>query len=159
MVNLDGVWYCFIIAGYALALTIIIIKCTVSLMFKGQTRRTVDFGTTRRCTAQDLDLLGGVLSEHPSKECAEWVCTICLSGSHSDVEVPQELRELKLCKHIFHRECIDRWCLDAPMFSLRCPVCRGSIFADQIDPSLDSEPVGRSTSMDEAMDSIGLPGG
>ena len=82
----------------------------------------------RMCTAQDLDLLRGVLSDHPSNMPADWRCTICLCDSHGD---GQQLRELELCKHVFHRDCIDEWFLDTPLFSLKCPLCRRPVFESQ----------------------------
>jgi hypothetical protein len=79
----------------------------------------------RDCMAQDLDLLGGVrvadrayLAGH-----AEMQCTICLG----DIEAGETLRELYGCKHGFHQKCIDQWLLGTPVFSLRCPLCRGNL--------------------------------
>ena len=133
-----------LVASYTIVLMIILIKlikCTVQVIKEGGRGVTVEFnGTviycsnpdTRKCTAKDMDLIGGILSEHPSNESNSWVCTFCLCDSQGDGE---ELREMKYCKHIFHRECIDRWCLDTPLCSLKCPLCRGLVFQSQIDPS------------------------
>ena len=110
---------------------------------------------TRMCTAQDLDLLRGVLSDHPSNMLAEWRCTICLCDSHGD---GQQLRELELCKHVFHRDCIDQWFLDTPLFSLKCPLCRGPVFKPETPEIEVPSPVsaGRPHFVDR--NDIGLPG-
>ncbi|KAI3411238.1 RING-type domain-containing protein [Psidium guajava] len=44
-------------------------------------------------------------------------CTVCLC----EFEVGEQIRELKNCKHVFHRSCLDRWMsCDQRM----CPLCR-----------------------------------
>ena len=99
----------------------------------------------RMCTTQDMDLLGGILSENQSKKDDSWVCPICLCEIQG---ADQELRELKSCKHMYHRECIDRWCLDTPLSSVKCPLCRGLVFEPQIDPRRDPAVVVHPTSVD-----------
>lgn len=46
-------------------------------------------------------------------------CPVCLS-MYTDGE---EVRQLKVCKHMFHVACIDMWLSSHPS----CPVCRSSI--------------------------------
>ena len=67
-----------LVASYTIVLMIILIKlikCTVQVIKEGGRGVTVEFnGTiiycsnpdTRKCTAKDMDLIGGILSEHPS---------------------------------------------------------------------------------------------
>lgn len=77
------------------------------------------------CNTQVLDSLQGVFTECPSHVREDWRCAICLDDC---IEKGQELRELVSCKHVFHRECIDRWILSKPLHSLKCPLCRGPVF-------------------------------
>ena len=123
--------------------TIVILFIAISLPSRSPKSETP---SARMCTAQDLDLLTGVLSDHPSNMGPEWRCTICLCDSHGD---GQQLRELGSCKHVFHRDCIDQWFLDTPLFSLKCPLCRGPVFKPQT-PEIDPSPAsaGRSNSLD-----------
>lgn len=44
-------------------------------------------------------------------------CTVCLY----EFEAREEVRELKNCKHVFHRGCLDRW-MDCDQRT--CPLCR-----------------------------------
>ncbi|KAF8022621.1 hypothetical protein BT93_F0210 [Corymbia citriodora subsp. variegata] len=44
-------------------------------------------------------------------------CTVCLY----EFEVGEEVRELKNCKHVFHRRCLDRW---MNCDQRTCPLCR-----------------------------------
>ena len=81
---------------------IILINCIVSLMVnEGRRGNAVECNGsvmyrirsgTRTCTAQDMDLLGGILSEYPSVNCDLWFFTICFCDSPGDA---QELRKLK----------------------------------------------------------------
>ena len=133
---------------FAVGLMIFLARCNISLIAKvGQRLMNVANNadsiavcktcpSQRTCTAQDMELLGGILSEYPSNRDDSWVCPICLcddSQSHG-----KELREFKSCKHVYHRQCIDRWCLDTPLDSVKCPLCRGPVFEPQIDPSRNS---------------------
>lgn len=45
-------------------------------------------------------------------------CSICLS----DFEEGEEGRELVMCKHAFHRKCIERWLLHGNQGT--CPLCK-----------------------------------
>lgn len=44
-------------------------------------------------------------------------CTVCLY----ELEVGEEIRKLKNCKHVFHRSCLDRW---MNYDQRTCPLCR-----------------------------------
>lgn len=84
--------------------------------------------SSRECMVYDLDLLGHVrLAEERH---SEMQCTVCLC----DVEPNQRLRELRVCKHVFHQNCIDQWLLGTPVFSLTCPLCRGSLYEHIYSP-------------------------
>jgi len=50
------------------------------------------------------------------------VCAICLDDFHPR----HTIRELPLCHHTFHRECIDRWVFQGRAV---CPVCKAEMFA------------------------------
>ncbi|KAJ0960698.1 hypothetical protein J5N97_014564 [Dioscorea zingiberensis] len=54
------------------------------------------------------------------KGCSEEVdCVVCLCG----IKEGEEIREL-VCKHVFHRACLDRW---LELWHARCPLCRSSL--------------------------------
>lgn len=53
------------------------------------------------------------------------VCTFCLSSFDEEDEV----RELYNCRHIFHRNCLDKW-LDQRQTT--CPLCRSSLIPTTI---------------------------
>ncbi|KAK1363481.1 RING-type domain-containing protein [Heracleum sosnowskyi] len=44
-------------------------------------------------------------------------CAICLE----ELECGDEIRVLRRCMHVFHKDCIDEW---LPNRSMMCPVCR-----------------------------------
>ncbi|XP_074307043.1 RING-H2 finger protein ATL33-like [Silene latifolia] len=46
-------------------------------------------------------------------------CPVCLSVFIDD----EELRQLKICKHLFHKNCIDKWLST----HFNCPVCRAFV--------------------------------
>ncbi|OAY31227.1 RING-H2 finger protein ATL79 [Manihot esculenta] len=53
--------------------------------------------------------------------CSEAIeCAVCLSK----IEQGEEMRELRRCKHMFHRVCLDRWVAYGRM---TCPLCRDSL--------------------------------
>ncbi|XP_041005466.1 E3 ubiquitin-protein ligase RHA2B-like [Juglans microcarpa x Juglans regia] len=49
-------------------------------------------------------------------------CAVCLSEFKED----EEIRKLK-CKHIFHKDCLDRWLQHC---SATCPLCRNKVLPD-----------------------------
>ncbi|KAI4371561.1 hypothetical protein MLD38_019780 [Melastoma candidum] len=50
-------------------------------------------------------------------------CAVCLY----ELEVGDEIRELRNCRHVFHRSCLDRW-LDCEQKT--CPLCRTQFVPD-----------------------------
>ncbi|KAK4795647.1 hypothetical protein SAY86_027973 [Trapa natans] len=50
----------------------------------------------------------------------EAVCAVCLSG----MEKRDEMRDLWSCRHVFHRQCLDRW---VDLGHVTCPLCRSSL--------------------------------
>ena len=48
------------------------------------------------------------------------ICSIC----YEDYKLNEFKRELHMCKHIFHKKCIDKWFLKNS--KLECPICRHS---------------------------------
>ncbi|KAL9233001.1 hypothetical protein vseg_008047 [Gypsophila vaccaria] len=71
----------------------------------------------------DIELIkvGSNMGKYNDKE-----CSICLS---SFVE-GEELRQLKNCKHLFHRICIDKWVST----QFNCPVCRAFVVNHHFKP-------------------------
>lgn len=53
-------------------------------------------------------------------------CQVCLS----DYELGEIYRRLKVCGHVFHRECIDEWLTTGRN---NCPLCRSSAAAITIE--------------------------
>lgn len=51
-------------------------------------------------------------------------CAVCLSEFEED----EEIRKLK-CKHIFHKDCLDRWLQHC---SATCPLCRNKVLPDDV---------------------------
>ena len=45
------------------------------------------------------------------------ICSICFNNYTND-----KIIEYKICKHIFHLECINQWCNFTQQFN-KCPVC------------------------------------
>ncbi|CAN0840782.1 Brassinosteroid-responsive RING protein 1 [Linum grandiflorum] len=56
---------------------------------------------------------------------AEGVCTVCMEGISGE----EKIRELCNCRHVFHRECLDRWVDEG---RLSCPLCRSNLFPDNL---------------------------
>ncbi|GLJ27630.1 hypothetical protein SUGI_0542160 [Cryptomeria japonica] len=51
----------------------------------------------------------------------DFVCAVCLSSFEED----DEIRELRNCSHIFHRNCLDKW-IDNNQDT--CPFCRCALY-------------------------------
>ncbi|XP_022752022.1 probable E3 ubiquitin-protein ligase XERICO [Durio zibethinus] len=51
-------------------------------------------------------------------------CAVCLS----ELEEGEKVRRLK-CKHIFHKDCLDRW---LQQYLATCPLCRTKVLPDEI---------------------------
>jgi rubrerythrin len=47
------------------------------------------------------------------------VCSIC----YENYKVGEYFRELPICKHIFHKKCIDKW-FYKDINNMKCPICR-----------------------------------
>ncbi|KVH91746.1 E3 ubiquitin-protein ligase RHA2A-like [Cynara cardunculus var. scolymus] len=48
------------------------------------------------------------------------VCSVCLDSVHAD----DPIRELRNCRHVFHKECLDRWVDEG---QVTCPLCRSML--------------------------------
>ncbi|KAL8136391.1 hypothetical protein V2J09_002392 [Rumex salicifolius] len=59
-------------------------------------------------------------SEAPPETCAVCLC---------EFEGKDEVRWLSNCRHLFHRECVDRW-IDLDHRS--CPLCRAHLLSDDL---------------------------
>ncbi|GLJ55466.1 hypothetical protein SUGI_1191030 [Cryptomeria japonica] len=60
----------------------------------------------------------------------DFICAVCLCAFEAD----DEIRELCNCRHIFHRDCLDKW-LDHDQNT--CPLCRSSLMPE-FDESEDN---------------------
>ncbi|XVF53197.1 hypothetical protein PTKIN_Ptkin05aG0081000 [Pterospermum kingtungense] len=49
------------------------------------------------------------------------VCTVCLDS----MEKSDEIRELCMCSHVFHKECLDTWVNEG---QVTCPLCRSTLY-------------------------------
>ena len=89
---------------------------------------TVDRLPTRIATEADAD--------------GEAECAVCLCA----YEVGEELRSLPLCKHYFHKECIDSWLVTDPLTEAQlmaglqqrlpaCPLCKTLIIGHEQSPA------------------------
>lgn len=68
-----------------------------------------------------------------SKSCD--TCAVCLNK----LIVQDEVRELRNCCHVFHRECIDRWVDHDHQNQTTCPLCRAPLLtSSQFQNSLNS---------------------
>lgn len=56
---------------------------------------------------------------------ADMECPVCLH----EFDKEQEVRVLPLCRHVFHRGCLDRW-LEHEQFT--CPLCRSSVVPEEV---------------------------
>ncbi|XP_047320198.1 E3 ubiquitin protein ligase RIN3-like [Impatiens glandulifera] len=54
-------------------------------------------------------------------------CVVCWER----IEKRDEIREMVNCKHVFHRDCLDRW-LDEG--HITCPLCRSSLIPPNTNP-------------------------
>ncbi|WOG81267.1 hypothetical protein DCAR_0100413 [Daucus carota subsp. sativus] len=62
---------------------------------------------------------------NPPESCA--VCLYEFSGG-------EEIRRLMNCRHVFHRECVDRWMDNEQM---TCPLCRTPFISDDMQEALN----------------------
>ncbi|KAK8560937.1 hypothetical protein V6N13_026372 [Hibiscus sabdariffa] len=51
------------------------------------------------------------------------VCRVCLES----MEKNDEMRQLCMCSHVFHRQCIDTWVDEG---RVTCPLCRSTLYPD-----------------------------
>ncbi|XP_074302086.1 RING-H2 finger protein ATL33-like [Silene latifolia] len=99
-------------------------------------------------SSKDLELI--IMSSSLGKDIE---CPVCLSVFIDD----EELRQLMICKHLFHKNCIDKWLST----HFNCPVCR-AIVSNQCKVKekdvrgLSSRDVGRSDLWQGLPDSSGL---
>ncbi|MCO5606016.1 hypothetical protein L7F22_060203 [Adiantum nelumboides] len=63
--------------------------------------------------------------EPNSMNLVDMECPVCLC----DFQRGQELRLLPVCKHVYHRHCLDKW-LDHQRTT--CPLCRASLVPEDI---------------------------
>ncbi|KAF2284112.1 hypothetical protein GH714_019163 [Hevea brasiliensis] len=58
------------------------------------------------------------------QETAPELCAVCLS----EFAVDETVRDLK-CKHVFHKDCLDKWLLQCRS---TCPLCRTKVLPDEV---------------------------
>ncbi|KAE8658589.1 Subtilase family protein, putative isoform 1 [Hibiscus syriacus] len=54
------------------------------------------------------------------------VCRVCLES----MERSDEMRELCMCSHVFHKDCIDSWVNEG---RVTCPLCRSTLYPETMD--------------------------
>ncbi|KAI3410497.1 hypothetical protein GPALN_004598 [Globodera pallida] len=79
-------------------------------------------------TASDSTSLGSTSSNHNNNNCTLAECPICLESLSAEADV----KELRSCRHRFHRECVDRWLVQ--ILNTTCPVCRNQVDRDDLPP-------------------------
>ncbi|KAI3505334.1 hypothetical protein L1887_27424 [Cichorium endivia] len=72
------------------------------------------------------------------------VCLDCIDATHL-------IRELLTCKHVFHRECLDRWVDEG---QVTCPLCRSMLLPPKKLLSSSSSTSGESSSAATAIDPV-----
>jgi len=75
----------------------------------------------RRTNRKDISTKKEYINKHTSlitSNDIETACSICLSALNTNT-----CRQIKKCKHIFHKDCIDIWLLK----HFNCPLCRVKI--------------------------------
>ncbi|KAH7519367.1 hypothetical protein FEM48_Zijuj08G0028500 [Ziziphus jujuba var. spinosa] len=66
----------------------------------------------------------GDIKERLPKSCRWETCAVCLN----QLGMRDEVRELRNCCHVFHRECLDRWLdHDHDHHHKTCPLCRAAL--------------------------------
>ncbi|XP_062091236.1 brassinosteroid-responsive RING protein 1-like [Humulus lupulus] len=79
-----------------------------------------------------LTTFGEMTERFPSEKCHWDTCAVCLSH----LSTSDEVRELRNCRHVFHRECLDRW-LDHDQHHHQdshrksCPLCRAPFLTQE----------------------------
>ncbi|XP_024165980.1 RING-H2 finger protein ATL70 [Rosa chinensis] len=59
-------------------------------------------------------------SRYRDHEDDESMCIVCMNS----IEAIDEVRELKNCSHVYHRECLDLWVAQG---QVTCPLCRSKL--------------------------------
>uniref|UniRef100_A0A914IC09 RING-type domain-containing protein n=1 Tax=Globodera rostochiensis TaxID=31243 RepID=A0A914IC09_GLORO len=68
-------------------------------------------------------------SSNHNNNCTLAECPICLEAFSAEADVKQ----LRSCRHRFHRECVDRWLVQ--ILNTTCPVCRDQVDRDDLPPA------------------------
>ncbi|KAK4757878.1 hypothetical protein SAY87_019179 [Trapa incisa] len=152
---------CFLL--YKAALAFALIRCVLSWAFRLRRRRrrsppppsssAAHLKVSPQMITQSLGVTtyGDVTwrRRHPAC-CGGDTCAVCLA----QLEEADEVRELRNCRHVFHRECIDRWVdhdccddedADASDNHQSCPLCRAPLLTpsqgyDRWGQRTESEP-------------------
>lgn len=83
----------------------------------------------------------GEIKERLPKSCGWETCAVCLN----QLGMRDEVRELRNCCHVFHRECLDRWLdHDRDHHHKTCPLCRAPLLTPFQSQSLSFNGTARS---------------
>jgi hypothetical protein len=87
-------------------------------VFRGQGRQFQD--VIVHATQAQIDVASHVSTADATYAATETICSIC----QDPIQETEEVRHLNVCRHDFHRACIDNWLLQS---SVICPTCRHDI--------------------------------
>ncbi|KAL3617980.1 hypothetical protein CASFOL_038302 [Castilleja foliolosa] len=109
--------------------TITVVVAFISVFFLGFDATILFLSNTRRHNISDRslatphDVIVPGIKYRASDFPMMLDCAICLDSFREG----DECRNLRICKHLFHSKCVDRWIVKNPS----CPVCRTRVDFDQ----------------------------
>lgn len=65
------------------------------------------------------DILSHLGPSHKIKHESNETCSICFEN----YKINESYRNLPICKHIFHKKCIDKW-FKKNLGNMNCPICK-----------------------------------
>ncbi|KAJ0261285.1 hypothetical protein HA466_0044340 [Hirschfeldia incana] len=119
---------------YKMALLITVLRWIFSFILRYRSRSTSTPSISSQAIKESLSVTSFRDAAERYPESISYTCAVCLG----DLEDGDEVRELRNCSHVFHRECIDRWldyeCDDNNNEGEEdnhrtCPLCRTPLLA------------------------------